>query len=134
MQCGAIESGRRGAFKPAVLNAGHISSRYFNRNAESFYIASHRPVNPSADVVTPPFAFIPEKEREVRLKARTKPGLLNKCLPFFRVSELALLYRAVHGVNKRTSADKGPTKISPRGPFRGNQREFANSFFFRPRD
>lgn len=32
-------------------------------------------------------------------------------------------------VNKRTSADKGPAKISPRGPFRGNQCKFADFFF-----
>jgi len=33
------------------------------------------------------------------------------------------------GVNKGSSADKGPGKISPRGPFRGGQREFADLFF-----
>jgi len=68
----------------------------------------------------------PERGREARLKARTKPSLLNKCLPLFRVQNSPFSPRRV---NKRTSADKGPAKISPRGPFRGNQRKFADFFF-----
>lgn len=78
----------------------------------------------------PPARHPPPKEgREARLKARTKPGLLNKCLPLFCVSELALLY-AAFGVNKRTSVDKGPAKISPRGPFRGNPARIRGFLFF----
>lgn len=128
MQCGAIESGwriqacrieRRPHFEPAFQQKCGVLLRC---------IAPVRAPPSGQSVCGASLSLTPEKGREARLKARTKPGLLNKCLPLFRVSELALLYTA-HGVNKRTSIDKGPAKISPRGPFRGNQHEFANSFF-----
>jgi len=53
---------------------------------------------------------------------------LISAYPFFAFQS-SPFSTAAYGVNKRTSADKGPAKISPRGPFRGNQREFADSFF-----
>lgn len=123
---GAIESGWR-------IQAHHIERRphfepVFQQKCGVLLrcialVRARRPVNPSTDVTTPP-----KRGREARLKARTKPGLLNKCLPLFRVQSSAFPLPP-YGVNKRTFADKGPAKISPRGPFRGNQCEFADFSF-----
>lgn len=80
---------------------------------------SWRPLLPSS----------PKKEGRYGWRLAQSRACLISAYPFFAFQRSPFSTVPYNGVNKRTSADKGPTKISPRGPFRGNQREFANSFF-----
>jgi len=131
---GAIENSRRIQPRPHWTCRPYFKPAFQRERSGVLLPRRARPSPPSGQSVCghrdASLPSIPSAGKASRLKARTKPGLLNKCLPpaFSLASPFprSASSSPLRGVNKRTSADKGPGKISPRGPFRDDQREFAD--------
>lgn len=122
---GAIESGwriqarrieRRPHFEPVFQQKCGVLLRCIA------LVRARRPVNPSTDVTT----FRKEEGKHGWRLAQSRACLIS-AYPFFAFRARPPPHPYV--VNKRTFVDKGPAKISRRGPFRGNQCEFADSSF-----